>query len=230
MGPIVRSLFLTAFLSVLRPSSAVAGMPMTTLSDIARMRLQTISFFLLGFFVSALGIQWIWNSLRGDFPRIPRLSYGKAVGIVSLWGLLFLLVLTMISGARELMTPGAWRKEGYTYKLQDESKRPIPEQESARRQGLDRLWGALWTYAQGHEGRFPADATGLGIPEEFWRIPDPSGMRYVYRGGQVTNQGATPLALEPELFGDGRLLLLTSGEIRWMNAEEMQGTFEVRNP
>jgi hypothetical protein len=30
---------------------------------------------------------------------------------------LFLLVLTMISGARELMTPGAWEKKGFTYQL-----------------------------------------------------------------------------------------------------------------
>ena len=27
----------------------------------------------------------------------------------------------MISGARELMTPGAWKKEGFTYKLNDEA-------------------------------------------------------------------------------------------------------------
>jgi hypothetical protein len=39
---------------------------------------------------------------------------------VTLWGLLFLLILTMISGARELMTPGAWEKHGSTYRLKDE--------------------------------------------------------------------------------------------------------------
>ena len=64
-----------------------------------------------------LAIQRVWNASRADFPRLPRLSFGKAVGVVFLWGLLFLLVLTMISGARELLTPGAWRKEGFTYKL-----------------------------------------------------------------------------------------------------------------
>ena len=36
---------------------------------------------------------------------------------VVLWGLLFMLVLTMISGARELLTPGAWEKKGATYQL-----------------------------------------------------------------------------------------------------------------
>ncbi|WP_406694867.1 hypothetical protein V5E97_27875 [Singulisphaera sp. Ch08] len=205
-------------------------MPVLMLSDVARLRVQTISFFLAGFLVCAWGIQWVWNSLRGDFPRLPRLTYGKAVGVVALWGLLFLLVLTMISGARELMTPGAWRKAGYTYKLPAETTPPIPAEESARRQSLDRLRGALWTYARGHNGQFPADSNDPAIPEAFWLLPDPSGMRYVYHGGQVADRGATPLALEPDLFDNGRLLLLTSGEIRWMNAQETQGNVEARNP
>ncbi len=29
--------------------------------------------------------------------------------------MLCVVVLTMISGARELMTPGAWQKDGFTY-------------------------------------------------------------------------------------------------------------------
>jgi hypothetical protein len=67
--------------------------------------------------VSAGLVCWIWNALRTDFPRLPRLSYFKGLGLVFLWGLLFLLVLTMISGARELMTPGAWEKKGLLYEL-----------------------------------------------------------------------------------------------------------------
>ncbi len=86
------------------------------------MRLQTISFFLLCFLVSALFIQLVWNGLRKDFTRLPRLSYPKALGLVSLWGLLFVLVLTMISGARELMTPGAWDKVGSTYRLKEATR------------------------------------------------------------------------------------------------------------
>src|SRR5687767_15824936 len=99
---------------------ARAGMPSFTLTDAASLRLQSISFFLVVFLLSALVIRWIWNALTTDFPRLPRLSYPKALGLVALWGLLFLLVLTMISGARELLTPGAWKKdEGLTYTLGD---------------------------------------------------------------------------------------------------------------
>ena len=56
---------------------------------------------------------------RGDFTRLPRLTYGKSIAIVALWGLLFILVLTMISGARELMTPGAWEQHGATFRLKN---------------------------------------------------------------------------------------------------------------
>jgi hypothetical protein len=124
-------------------------MPSITLTDIARMRVQAISFFLVCFLLSAWVVQGIWNSLRGDFPRLPRLSYRRSLGLVGLWGLLFLLVLTMISGARELMTPGAWRKEGYTYKLDEVKPAPVPLLTDAdRRASIDRLRVALWTYAR----------------------------------------------------------------------------------
>src|SRR5579885_1034700 len=92
------------------PSVAQAGMPSITLMDLARMRVQTISFFLMGLLFSSWIVQLLWNYLCRDFSFLPRLSYGKALSAVILWGLLFVLVLTMISGARELMTPGAWEK------------------------------------------------------------------------------------------------------------------------
>lgn len=103
------------------PASAFAGMPsLGVLTEIARMRLENLSFFLMGFFLSALAVEFLWNYLARDWPVLPRLTYGKALGLVTLWGLLFVLVLTMISGARELMTPGAWQSNGVTYKLSQE--------------------------------------------------------------------------------------------------------------
>jgi len=97
---------------------AYAGMPAPyVLTDIARMRLEAISFFLLVLLLSAAVIRWLWNSLRPSFPRLPKLNYWRALALVVLWGLLFVVVLTMISGARELMTPGAWEKHGPIYRL-----------------------------------------------------------------------------------------------------------------
>ncbi|HEY2588884.1 MAG TPA: hypothetical protein VGI81_24285 [Tepidisphaeraceae bacterium] len=98
----------------------LGGMPVPfTLNDIARMRVEAISFFLMVLLVSAAAVRWLWNGLRGSFPRLPHLSYFKALSLVLLWGLLFAVVLAMITGARELMTPGAWERHGATYRLSE---------------------------------------------------------------------------------------------------------------
>jgi hypothetical protein len=200
---------------------ALAGMPSITLTDVARLRLQSISFFVFGFLMAAWFIQLLWNYLRRDFTRLPRLSYGKAVAVVGLWGLLFILVLTMISGARELMTPGAWVKQGATYRLADQAFTGDPALAEARRHKLETLRVALWEYAIAHEGRFPSDVSDPAIAADRWQVPDPSGMRYLYVAGRHLSSRAEPLAFEPELFGSDRLVLLSNGEIRAMSSDDL---------
>jgi hypothetical protein len=103
-----------------------AGMPSPLPLDVPRVlqlstpaleRFQTISFFLFVFAACSGVVMLLWNYVQRDFPRLPRLSFGRAAAGVFLWGLLFVIVLTMISGARELMTPRAWEQRGYTYQL-----------------------------------------------------------------------------------------------------------------
>ena len=207
-----------------RPGVAWAGMPSLTLTDLARMRLQTISFFLVVFLLCSWLVRRIWNAARSDFPWLPLLTFRRAAGLVALWGFLFLLILTMISGARELMTPGAWTKEGFTYKLKAEEegrKEATIEREAERRAALDKLRTALWTYARHHEGRFPPSESSPEIPVDVWRVPDPSGMRYLYVAGLVANRDHSPLAFEPGTFGVVRLVLLTDGKIVFMNEGEL---------
>src|SRR5581483_10699185 len=111
-------------------------------------RVQAISFFLLTLLVCTAVVRWLWNSLQKDFPSLPRLSYGKALAGILLWGLLFIVVLTMISGARELMTPGAWQKQGFTYRLASQSTSAAEASPlEMRRQHLERLRTALWHFA-----------------------------------------------------------------------------------
>jgi len=107
----------------------IAGMPSVLSEDIETVlrlnqspheRFQAISFFLLGLLLSTWAVQGLWNFLARDFTRLPRITFPKALAVVVLWGLCFIVVLTMISGARELMTPGAWKKTGATYSLQPE--------------------------------------------------------------------------------------------------------------
>jgi hypothetical protein len=210
---------LAVALAVLDPAAAFAGMPSVTLSDAARMRVQNLSFFLLGLLVSAGMIQWLWNFLRRDFTALPRLSYGKALGVVTLWGLLFVLVLTMISGARELLTPGAWVKQGLTYRLADDAA-ATDEQDWARRQKLDRLRVALWQYAASHQSHFPPDSNTSEIPADAWQLPGPAAMRYVYVPGATADRAITPLAYETDVFGPKRYVLFTNGEIRQLRLDE----------
>jgi hypothetical protein len=191
------------------PTTLLAGMPSITLTDAASMRLQSISFFLVVFLVVSLVVRLLWNALRSDFPRLPHLSYPKAVGLVGLWGLLFLLVLTMISGARELMTPGAWKKDGLTYSLDDPKKQPTPfvlPTEAERREKLKAL--------------FPP-ANHPEVHDTAWKTPHPSGMRYIYLTGRTTRDPGRVLACEPELFDDGRLVLFAGGEIKRLTSSEL---------
>ncbi|MEX2173364.1 MAG: hypothetical protein WD872_03320 [Pirellulaceae bacterium] len=73
--------------------------------------------------------------------------------MVALWGLLFVIVLTMISGARELMTPGAWEKQGLTYKLRTEDQPAATVAELRnyhdRQQKLETLYRHLTLHAAG---------------------------------------------------------------------------------
>lgn len=211
-------------------SPAYAGMPVVTLSDLARMRFQVISFFLLVLLLATWLIQRTWNGLRHDFPRLPRLSYSRALGVVTLWGLLFVLVLTMISGARELMTPGAWKKQGFTYALADGSseknqagENPVDSQSAeARHAAIARLSKALWLYAQNHDGTFPARQDVPEISEAVWRIPDSESIRYIYIPGQKRDAGPNLLAYEPGILGPNRWALFADGTIRQMTFSEIQ--------
>jgi hypothetical protein len=237
MGPRARIIPVAVAAILVQTGVAHAGMPSITLTDVAHLRIQTISFFLLSLLACARVVQAIWNSLRSDFTALPRLAFCKALGVVALWGLLFVLVLTMISGARELMTPGAWKKEGLTYRLADQPPAPPvvadeerPEAVAVRRLALDRLRAALWHYAQAHEGRFPPDRSAPEIPEETWQVPDPSGLRYLYEGGRAADVGATPLAYEPGIYGADRLVLLTNGEVRRMPLAEIRRALDGEGP
>lgn len=227
LGLLARASILGMVLLACDPPPALAGMPMVTLTDVGRMRLQNISFFLMGLLLSAGAIQLLWNYLRRDFAFLPKIHYGVALGVVGLWGLLFVLVLTMIAGARELLTPGAWEKQGLTYRLvKDPSSSPSPPATDEklvllRRERLDSLRAALWRYAASHDAHFPPDRSDTEIPKDRWQLPDPSGMRYLYVPGQSPDRGETPLAYEPEIFGPQRLVLLTSGDIRSMTSEEI---------
>jgi hypothetical protein len=192
------------------------------------LRLQAISFFIVALLACTLIVWGLWNYLRRDLQWLPRLSFGRTLVGVVLWGLMFFIVLTMISGARELMTPGAWKRDGFTYKLNT----PAPaepngvsvEQPSLeiRRQHLGELRQILWHFAATHDGRFPTGDDLKEIPEDRWQIPGCAGFRYLYANGlKAKDKSGELLAWEPEVERDHRWVLLTNGEIVQKNSADI---------
>lgn len=102
---------------LLFPVTANAGMPTITLTDVAKFHLDSISFFLMLILLATWGVKLLWNYLRCDFEKMPYLTYKMALVLVFSLSLLFNLLLLMIAGARELMTPDAWVKQGVIYKV-----------------------------------------------------------------------------------------------------------------
>jgi hypothetical protein len=207
--------------------AAHAGMrPHPQLTDLGKFRLDVISFFAVAILALALLVKFAWNALARDFAAMPRLSYGKSVGVVLLWGLLFVVVLAMISGARELMTPGAWqRREDGGYRLAGAQADPL---EFARRRKLERLRDALWAYAKGHDGAFPPSELVPDVSPEAWESIHPSGANFVYVSGHKADAGRETVAFEPGVYGASRLALLSDGTIEARRPEEIRAELDRR--
>jgi hypothetical protein len=126
-----------------------------------------------------------------------------------------LLVLAMISGIREVLTPEAWRRQGSSYRLND------PAQESARRRSLEQLRIALFEYAKSHDGRFPDSDFVPEISDKLWESPDRFGTHYIYSGGLTTRDTNALLAVEPLDFGDNRFVLRVSGGIEELPSDKI---------
>jgi len=201
---------------VLISSGLIAGMPSIELSDIGKLRWDSISFFLVIFLLSAAGGRWLWNRLTLDFPQLPKITYKTALSATFLWGLLFLLVLTMISGARELLTPGAWRKSGVTYTLNDPQ---VPLSSGAMQHEhqwhLEVLRSLLWAYAASHDGQFPASIETSSIAAELWKQPGSRNINYGYHGGLKLSDPPQPLVFEYQIDAAASpLALSTDGSIK----------------
>ena len=207
------------------PSVCLAGMPSLApvLTDWGLLRLSTISFFLVVILSATVAVRWLWNGLAADFSRLPRLSYRNALAAVLLWGLALAVVLTMIAGARELLTPGAWQKDGLLYKVAAPwPSEPATDPLAERRENLQRLQIAPWRYAGQHGGRFPANVGELNGGDSLWEAPGGAGMHYFYVAGLKAGAAADLLVCEPAVHGDERLVLYTNGELATLPSSEIR--------
>ena len=212
---------LSALLLLTMPGIARAGMPSPELviTELGQRRLEELSFFLVGFLAMAAVVRWLWNSVQVSFPMWPRLTYGRSVMLLVLWGLMMTVVLALISGARELMTPGAWEPKGVTYKLaRDLPQKPLvtvfdEARDRQRRLRLENLRFALWQFAGSHEGRFPSATEVDEIAPELWLVEGTSPLRFIYVPDRNLQQQDGILVYEPEVFDDSQYVILTSGAI-----------------
>lgn len=202
-------------LLIISTTSCFAGMPSFNLSDVYRLRFQDISFFVFLIIVCAVAFKLLWNYIAKAFPFIPTLNFKRSLALVFMLGLAMLLVLTMISGIRELLTPEAWRHQGATYRLND------PAQEPARLRSIEHLRTALFDYARVHDGEFPLNDFTPDISDKIWESPDQNGTRYIYAGAHSTHEPDALLAIEPLVFGDKRFVLRGSGKIEKLTTSEI---------
>ena len=216
----MKRLIFAALLSLsvlLAPHNANAGMPVIQLSDWARMRLDTISFFLFLMLLVAFLIQRLWNHLKKDFSFLPKISFARSFSLTLLVGIGMSIVLSMISGARELFTPGAWQKNGLTYEIAPVVA-PNEQLLSLRREKLKSLKIAIWKHADQNNGTIPLNAYSSTITQESFHTLHPSKARYEYRfSAQGLLGEKRPLAWEPDVYKKSRFILYTDGKIELLS-------------
>lgn len=215
------SIFAIPCLWLMAGGSASAGMTVITLTDIARARIDALSFFLVAYLVIAWVVKLIWNQLGKSFSVLPRLKYLQALGVVFMTGLLFYVVLTMISGARELLTPGAWEKQGPGYRLREGGGSDITKED--RHIALRDLQLAIWDYAKSHQGNAPPSPLMDGIEPSLWEFPGGGGL-YCLMPGVRPGVGRDVLVYEPSAAGGRRFVLLADGSIE----DKSEGTLRAQ--
>ncbi len=211
----------TAVVLLAATSSAWAGMSSPQLSDVAKARLDVISFFILVYLLCAVIFRWLWNLLAKDFAWMPRLTFLRSIALLVVVGLFLYFILTMISGARELMTPGAWAKQGITYKLQTPDRDPKPWLDTARKHWLEMLRDALREYAVKHEGKLPVHAYVSDFNTALWKGAHPDDYWLIYIPGLTFGSTNRVLVYEPATYGATRWALLTDGSVVSMNGDDL---------
>lgn len=210
----------SGLVSLAAAGTSEAGMTVLTFSDLAAARLEVLSFFVVCYLVLAWVVKKLWNHLRQFFTSLPEISYRGALSLMLVSGLLLYVVLTMISGARELMTPGAWQKNGIGYQLRDE----MPDSDKpARERALETLKQELWKYAAEHDGTLPASVFDPGFDRSHWAHAA-SGSNYCYLPPLPGLPGRQVLAYEPGGVGPKRYILFSDGSIELWNESQLRET------
>ena len=154
---------------------------------------------------------------------MPRLTFTRSLALLVVAGLFMYFILTMISGARELLTPGAWVRSGVGYKLADPARQNGEEfLQAARRRTIERLREALLTYAEKHEGRLPAHIFAPDFDSGLWKGLSPDGAWFGFVNGRRFEAPAMVIAYEPAAHGARRWVLLSDTSLVEMDSAELE--------
>ncbi len=188
-------------------------MPSISLTEVAEARLDAISLFLVAFALAAWILLKAWNRLARDFSWMPCLRYRGALAALVVSGLFVYTAMSLIAGARELMTPGAWVRTGSTHRIAYPERDPKPWLESGRRLALEHLRGLLWTHATAHEGTLPGNRSDGTIPESAWSGVHPASEPLAYVPGRRPGGGSAIVVYEPDAYGPVRFALQEDGVV-----------------
>ena len=196
--------FRLSALLIFLPLSAWAGMPSFYVSDMAKIRLESISFGLVVFIVGTEIFRRLWNSqvvpMFGDKFRLSWIGGFLFTGLLST---LMLLILTLISGTREVMTPAAWEKDGLTHKIQTDL---------SPRSRIEGLRDDLLRLGVANGGKLPDNE--LKLPRPNLLHAGPENRSFTYLPGQPLGDKSALLVLEGmRSYGEPRLLLFANGDI-----------------
>lgn len=156
--------------------------------------------------VGALFIKLLWNSAVKDFEKLPKLTYLRSLGLTVLWGLTMVVVLILIDGTRHTLSPSAWVREGWTYRLAGPMEEARDAYRKERKDHLEQLRIALNTYSQSHDGARPESLSELG--GDLPLVPEAAGLQYVYHPGNENKY----VLLEPEI-DTVRYAMTSDGEV-----------------
>lgn len=204
------------------PPPVLAGMTSFSLSEMAEARLDAVSLFLVAFALAAWLLLVSWNRLARDFAWMPRLRYGAALAVLVVSGLFVYAAMSLIAGARELMTPGAWVRTGSTHRIAYPERDPKPWLESGRRLALEHLRDLLWTHATAHDGTLPGNRYDDAIPESAWTGVHPANEPLAYVPGRRPGAGSAIIAYEPDAYGPVRFALLEDGSVVKLSPTELR--------
>lgn len=185
------------------------------LTEFGRLQLQQFSYALFALVLAGLALRAGWNVMREEFPLFPRLPVWLLVPGLLLFAVLGAVALKPLRDERDHEERAAAAKA-----KAEADQLAHSLQQSRRLASMLKLKGVLWDYALAHDGRFPASQADTAIARDAWNVDTDVPYGYRYMPG-LTRDSNRLLAFEPAVFDDQQYVLLTTGEVLLMAAEEI---------